>query len=367
MPENYDLTDVIADSLTDAQLPTDEPTDAPVEESPTPDLEASPEPTEAPLEANTETPTDTPEDTPKKSGWEDFDKKFGIDPAYPSGRENRIPYSRVKKIAQKAVRDARKEWEAEVSPKSTEYKTKIKSYEDRLSKVDQFEKVMVNNPGQFLEMLSTVPAYKQFFQAVEEAISVAQQHQGQPQPTPTTTQPTAPDDMPQPDRQLSDGSMVYSMDGLKALLAWQGQQVEGRVTKQVEDRYKPLESEWQAQQRINQLKPVVNQQIAEARTWRGFTNHESEIVEALKQDQKLSLEGAYRKVVLPKLVKSWEEEKAKLVPSRNKMREELLAELKGAPKSTAVSGGSSSSVVGESTGPKSLEDIIAEEVKKLKR
>lgn len=363
MPEPtqpVDMSEVIEDSLADAQQPLEDVSEEVEVSSPTESLEASPEASGEPTEPVVEDEVPSPTEKSKSKVFEDFDKKFGLDPQYPSGRENRIPYSRVKKIAQKAVRDARKEWEAELTPKQQEYETKVKSYEDRLSKVDQFERVMVNEPQKFLEMLSTIPAYQQFFQAVEEAFTRASQT-GEPQQSQEVG-----DDMPQPDQQLSDGSMVYSMNGLKALLAWQANQVENRVTKQVESRYKPIESEWQAQQRINSLKPVVNAQIAEARTWKGFNENEAEIVEALRNDQRLSLEGAYRKIVLPKLEKAWEEERAKMVPDRNKMREELLAELKGAPRSTSVPAGSKSSISAPPSGPRSLEEVIAESIKSLK-
>jgi hypothetical protein len=155
------------------------------------------------------------------------------------------------------------------------------------------------------------------------------------------------------------------MDGLKQLNAWNREQARKETLAEVEKKFGPIESEWQAHKRIESLRPVVNAQIEEARTWEGFGDNEAEIVQALKNDQRLSLEGAYRKVVLPKLKSAWEQEKTRLVPERNKLREEILAEIKSAPRSTAVP--SVSSKATPSSGPKSLEDIITEQIQQLKR
>ncbi len=363
MPD-YDLNNIIEDSLTDSALPAD-PITEPVEAEPTPAEESAPEgiveAQEAVLEAATEaTPTEE-ESKAKKNQWEDFDKKFGLEPTYPnSGRENRIPYSRVKKIAQKAVRDARKDWEAETSPKSQEAQTKLTSYEQELTTYRNFEKTMVQEPEKFLRMLSSVPAYKQFFTAVEQAFEAMEK--GNAQPTPA--QQELGDDMPQPDVRLPDGSLVYSEKGLRDLQSWNRDQARKETLAEVDKRYGPIEKEWQAYQRVESLRPKVNAQITEARTWDKFTENEAEIVDVLKNNPQISLEGAYRQVVLPKLKAAWESEKQRLVPDRNKIREELMQELKSAPRATSVPSTSSRSSVEQ--GPRSLEQIIADQIKTIK-
>jgi hypothetical protein len=345
------LEDVITESLEDATLPT-EPVEAVAEvESPEP-VEAAPEAPEAPVD----TPVETPE-TPveKKEPVEDFDKKYGVSAQSLSGRENRIPYSRVKKITEKAAKEAAETKAKEFEPKLAEYETKLKDYETKFSRVTAFEDTLINKPDQFLQLLSTIPAYAPFFAAIEEAFTKA-----------NGTQPQTPvevtDDMPAPNHKLADGSMVYDRDGLKALMEWQAKQVETRVTKQVEERYKPIESEWQAQQRIQAIVPHVNAQIAEARTWPQFNENEDEIVAALQANKKLSLEGAYRQVVFPKL----QAEKDKLSTDRKKIREEVLAELKKAPKSTSASTTATKAEPTVSSGPRDLEDVIREQIKTLK-
>lgn len=363
MPEDYNLDAVIEDSLTDAILPEE-----PVEVSPEVAPEVEPEVAAAEA-AVADTAVTEPEgtDKPKKENYfDDFDKKFGIDQQYPSGRENRIPYSRVKKIAQKAVRDARKDWEAENGPKSQEWDTSKANYEKELGNYRNFEKTMVQEPEKFLRMLSSIPVYQQFFSAIDEAFDLAEKHKAGAAKPQVQAPEEQSDGMPQPDIPLQDGSLVYSEKQLRAMQAWNREQARKETLAEVDKRYGPIEAEWQARQRVESLKPKVNAQIADARTWDLFSENEAEIVNVLKNNPNISLEGAYRKVVLPKMKSTWDEERNRLVPERNKMREELLQEFKQAPRSTSVPSSASKSVVDSGTGIKSLEQIISESIKTLK-
>lgn len=345
--EITNLEDVITDAVDDSQVPEEPST--PVEgDTPTEPVEVAPEPTEPAVEVvETKPEVEAPAELDKP---DDFEKKFGIPANSPSGRENRIPYSRVKKITEKATKEAVEAKVKEFEPKLAEFQTKVKDYEERLVRVAKFEETMVNKPEQFLQLLASIPAYAQFFQAVDAAFAAqAAQPQGGAPPVQVT------EDMPAPNQEMPDGSKAYDMDGIAALLEWKAKQVESRLTKTIESRYKPIEDEWQAHQRIQSIVPHVQSQIAEARTWKLFNEHEDEIVAVLKSDPKISLERAYQKVVFPKLE-----------ADRNKIREELLKEIKQAPKATSVVAGGSKAATQVSTGPRALEDIIAEQVKTIK-
>lgn len=348
-----DLLEVIEDSISDSTLPEQAP-EAPdtLEATPTPTdtTEVAPEPAEAPTEAPTE-PVET-SSVPSPAAKlvtpvqeDEFSKKFGIPAESHPGRENRIPYSRVKKIAEKAAAEKAKEVESTFTPRITKYEADLKERDARLTQVAEFEDIMMNQPDRFLQMLSTVPAYALVFQALEAAMGQPQTQSGS-QPAPVTP-PVPGEAMPEPDQTLEDGTQVYSMEGLKALLAWQAGQVETRVTKQVEDRYKPMESAWQSDQYMRKVMPQIQSQIEEARKWPLFTDNEADITKALQQDQRLSLEGAYQRVVWPKLV-----------ADRNKIREEVMAEIKKAPISTAAPARAARPVSTASNEPRSLEDII---------
>lgn len=368
-----DLEQVIGESIDDAGISeTPESTEA-ATEAPQSTEGSDPAETEAP-EA---TPTETPDPVaPTETKVDDFDKKHGITAQAIGGRENRIPYSRVKKITQNAVSEVaeaalgRKPTPEEASKiaevvkshvaRLPELETKVKTYENQLTSYQGFENIMVNDAEKHLRMLSTLPAYKKFFAAVEQAFERLEQVPAQPEATPVGS------DMPQPNYKYPDGSLGYDMDGIKALMEWQAKQVEARITKQVESRYEPIERNWQIQQRIEAVRPTVERQIAEARQWEKFTDNEDEIVKVLQAYPQLSLEAAYHRVVDPKIKAAWEEERAKLLTDRTKMREELMAEIKQAPRSTSAPALPSRAPAQSTSGPRRLEDIIAEQIKGLK-
>lgn len=345
-----DLHEVIEDSISDSELPVEtdvveETTEAvevapdtPVEDAPVEDVPAIDKVT-SPVTIDAQK--------------DEFEKKFGIPGVSASGRENRIPYSRVKKISEKAASDAIAAKVKEFEPKLQEYETKVKDYEARLQNVSEFEQVMVNDQERFLGMLRQLPTWKPFFDKFD---SVA----GQTQQTTQASNVPVTDDMPAPDQELSDGTMVYSMDGLKSLNAWNRAQASKETLAEVYKQFGPMAEEWKthrkAQEQLNAIIPQVQNQIQEARIWPLFNEHETEIIKALQDNQKLSLDGAYRQVVYPKLI-----------TDRTKMREEILREVQKAPRATSAPVASSRSTAqATSTEPRNLEDVIAEAVKILK-
>lgn len=385
MSEDYtdNLTQVIEDSVNDAVSPEPEVDDIGDTVEVQPET-VTPEVTEPPTQSDStavtspnqqteETQTDEQQDV------DEFAKLAGISQMGVTGRENRIPYSRVKKITEKAVGDVAEavlgrklnpgEKAVDVVKQHVaqipQLQNQVKDYETRLETVGQFEDIMVNDPTQFLTKLSQLPAYQQFFQFVENAYNALQAGYYQQPPTgvPAQGQPPAQteDAMPEPDETLTDGSKVYSLDGLKKLLAWNAKQVEGRVSNQfeqrykaLEDQYKPIKQAWDNNARVQAVLPVIRQQIAEARTWPMFNENEDEITKALQADRNLTLEAAYRKVVFPKMV-----------AERNNIRQSVIKELQQAPAATAVSGRAVKPVA-PAEGPRSLEDIIKEQLDQIR-
>lgn len=356
-----DLTSVIEDAVSDVEmevgpdLDPDPAPDAPepAQDAPVSTTEAAPDTTPA-HDSSVASPASKQAPAPTQ---DEFEKKIGIAANSSSGRENRIPYSRVKQIVTKRENEITKQVTDSFTPKITEFETKIKEYEAGFQRVMDFEKTMLNEPEKFLALLaSNIPAYKELFSQYQAPGAAAAQ----------PAQPAAPAvpaqaEMPQPDQKLPDGSMVYSMDGLKSLLAWQQNQIEAKAqaeiakaTTDLSTRYKGMEEQWKAQQIINEAAPKVQAQINEARTWPLFNENEAEITKALQADRNLSLEGAYRKVVFPKITSD-----------RNKIREEVLKEVAKAPKATSAPASVSRPNVAPS-GPRSLEDVIADSIKALK-
>ena len=382
------ITDSVNDSINDVTPETpdvDVSADAspePVEasESPSEDVQAE-EPassSEVPSPANVEV-TEATSAEPQ----DEFAKLVGVPQVGVGGRENRIPYSRVKKITEKAVNDKVNEV-AEVVlgrklnsgekavdvvkahvAKLPELESKVTDYESRLQAVGQFEDVMANEPQKFLGMLAKVPAYKEFFEFIAEAQRVMSGQAPAAAQAGLSHQSDLPadDPMPEPDEELSDGSRVYSLDGLKNLLAWNARNTENRVKsayeqqlKALQERYDPIANDWQERRRQEAILPVIQKKIAEARTWALFNENEAEILAKLQSDKTISLEGAYQAVVFPKLL-----------ADRNRMRQEVLEEVKAAPTSTSVPTRAASKPNPAPSGPKSLEDIIKEQVATIKR
>ena len=332
MPEPIDLTAVVADATDDAAFDASiEPSLDPVTDTPAVDPLAAADVTD-PLAA---------------PAVDEFEKEWGIPAKSVTGRENRVPHSRVKDMVTKArAKEAErlsKEFEAKMGTERAPLETKVKDYEDRLQKVAQFEHVLENDPKTFLGLLSQIPAYKDFFAYIEQL------SKGAPQQSAAQT----PDGMPQPDQTLGDGTKVYSMEGLQNLLKWQADNVESRAVAKVRQHYAPIEQRWAEEQRMAQLVPVVEKQIADARSWPHFSDLEPTIVQKLKADPQLTLERAY--------VLSFNEVQVpKVSADRNKMRTDILAELRQKPIASSAPSSAVRPGVSQSAESRSIEDIIRE-------
>jgi hypothetical protein len=253
-------------------------------------------------------------------------------------RENRLPHSRVKQMVARARERAKADHDAALKT----HTDKIGAYEARLQQVGNIETLIFDQPERFIGMLKRLPAYAGLLggQAAAERRE--------------TISPDA--EMPQPDGQ--DGS--YTMQGLRKLLDWQAAQTEKRVT----ERYRPMAEAYEGQQRLNAAIPGIRQQLAEAQSWELFSESQDEILAALREDSQqaerlgrqpsLSLEGAYRKAVFPKLR-----------ANRDTMRADLLKEINEKPRSTSTQA-TIPAAPAKSDEEKSLRDIIAEEARRLR-
>lgn len=357
MPTPIDLSEVIQTAVDDVHVDetlTNEETeessfrgynDAP-EETPEEGVEAPAEAQEATEETEVGGSPTPNQDGPQFA----LDKKLGI-PSHTNGRENRIPYSRVKKIVEGAEKRALEPLQKQLA----ELTPKIQEYEQRLTQVAEFEQVMVNDPGRFLDMLSTIPAYSQFFQMMEQFVSNQNQAPAQQTPEAQAAAILENDPMPQPDDEDGTG---YTMEGLKKLLDWNARVVKSQVTQEIESQYKPIKERFDAEQTIAQLTPKVQKQMEAAYQWPKFAENEAEIIQVLQQYPTASLEQAYQHVVVPKLIA--DEQKL-----RTDIRQQVLGELKKAPPvSTGVPAGHvKPRPASVSSGPRNLEDVIAEQLK----
>lgn len=117
------------------------------------------------------------------------------------------------------------------------------------------------------------------------------------------------------------GQKFYSAEGAEKLAKWQAEQL-------LNERLSPIEKQMAQADRertLNASRAEARAVVAEAETWPYYKEHEGELLKAMETDRRLSLEGAYRRVVLPKL--------------RTLERQAVLTEMNAKPAATTVNPG----------------------------
>lgn len=229
---------------------------------------------------------------------------------FKGNKYNRLPYSRVKSIVENAKKKAAEEHAAALA----EHQTKLKEYEtaSQTWQREQNElRQMAANPEQFLRALAVAnPAYAEI---IERAFAKQEQRQ-QPQQQHI-----------EPDVVLPDGSFGYSAAAAERVYEQRMKAAEQQMLEKLSKRFEPIESEFRARKAYEEMIPRVRQQLTEASKWPLFSENQDAIRTAMEGDRSLSLEAAYRAVVLPKLQSD-----------RDKMRQEILAEINGKAKAAAT-------------------------------
>jgi hypothetical protein len=290
------------------------------------------------------------------------------------GKENRIPYSRVKMITANAEKKARAELLQQVAEAhGVDVKTldpaKLKDYlggreqsfsaeRAEVSQMREVEKIMTGDPDRFMAILAeTNPAYKKFLTGSG----------GLPDAGKTAL---ADLEMPAPDFDMGNGVKTYSLEGMQNALKWAV--AEGK-RQAVEDSRKVVD-EGLRPIRETQESAVRQQQQQESAklAWRaaceeldGFRDHQEEILALLKSDTEIairekrrpmSLERAYAKVV-----------PAKLKADREKVRAEVIAEARKKTV-TGTSAGTETQAGAQAVNANpSTEDIIKNAIRNLAR
>lgn len=269
---------------------------------------------------------------------------LGIKAPVEGQRENRLPYSRVRKI----VENARKKLTDAHTTELTTRDGKLTAAEARLKLVEQAEQLASTDPDRYLAMLAkSNPAYARFLASpAAEAKPAAK----------------AVEARPAPDFTYEDGSKGYTEAGLEKLLQWNADQAVTAAVSRVEETYSkrfgPIEEQWKAQQVAAEQMPRINAQIERAvKTW-GKTfeddyklNDKSEVLQYMKANPDVPFDACVAAVMLPK---------AQL--DRNKMRADLLTEINARPAAAAKGVLPVAKVGAPATldGPRRLEDVIAE-------
>jgi len=244
-------------------------------------------------------------------------------------RNNRIPYARVEKIVAKAREEAKAAAAAELQALQERYSR----YESPdFANLLESLRVANENPEAFLDALSQADQrYATLLQARREA---AQQAHA-----------TSRTDSIGPDVTFPDGSTGYSPEAFDRLLQSRIKAAEDALEQRFAQRFGPIEDSWRQAQVRQQAVSRVQSQIADAETWPGFSENKEAIVDALKSDRSLSLDGAYRKVVF-----------GKLTASKDEVRKQVLAEINAKPKASQAR--VSSGAAPTHSGPQDTTDVI---------
>ncbi len=308
----------------------------------------------APADPNAAPPTHVADDLDKELEAQGIKRVAGE-------RENRIPYSRVKKIvanAQKKLVDAH-------TASLNETTGKLTKAEERAKAADTVDQLIAGDPDRYIGMLAMLhpDKYKKFVtQGTGSAPAVG-----------TTAAPTTTDAKPEPDYRFEDGSLGYTPDQHERLLEWNARKAKKEALDEVDKKYGSVLGNIQqreiAAKQAAEAAPKIASQLnwAKAKYGKLFEDdyekankgQPSEILIYWKANPHLPFEAAVVDVLDPKRM-------ATVQTDRDKMRAELLKELNtrpGAASSTAPTGAKATP---ESSGPRSMEDVIRDSIAALK-
>jgi hypothetical protein len=228
--------------------------------------------------------------------------------------------------------------------------TKFGEYEQRIRTVEGVEAIMANDPDRFMQLLVQInPGYGAYAKQQAQAAAAAQKQ----------TAHTDDDPEPEPDYDLGDGKKTYSLDGLKKRDAWSRRQAIKELNAGLDQRLKPFEDQAKAQReaeaeaaRKTEMNAHLQKRIERARKWPQFKENEAEILSAMDAERTkgnfVTFEDAYMQVVVPRLA-----------GDRTKIRQEVLDEINGVPKTSSVA--TTTAVAKQDAGkPKTTADIARE-------
>jgi hypothetical protein len=210
----------------------------------------------------------------------------------------------------------------------------------KLRWAEQYDPSIVEQRQRFFQWLDTDPvgAHNYLTDYLTRAGALQQQQAQQPN-----------DGRPQPDVVVPEtGQKFYSAEAAEKLAKWQAEQL-------INERVGPLERSLQqveADRYTERARAQARSAILEAETWPYYKDHEGEILKAMEADKRLSLEGAYRRVVLPNI--------------RTLERKAVLAEMNQKPSASTVNPGSKSAASRQDLTKKSWGELLRMELGKQK-
>lgn len=164
----------------------------------------------------------------------------------------------------------------------------VRTKAEKLAWAEKFEPERVTQATTILDWLDRDPAgaHAYLTRQLENRGVLARQQQTPQQPQPHTDPQTGE---PLADITLDDGRKWYSEQQLRRHAQWQRAEIMREID--------PLKKFAQGTQTNLQAQQDAREKIAEAESWEGFNENAKEIYAELQRDKRLSLEGAYIRVV----------------------------------------------------------------------
>ena len=300
-----------------------------------------------------ETQTATPAAPQALTEEEQLLAEFGFkDAKKPDGREHYIPRSKVLKMIGSGLKRGQEKWTTE----RTGLEARTREYAGHLAEMRQD---VTGDPEVLLAKLADVnPRLKAYLDQRQPAQAPRQE---------------APSDKPQPDVDLGNGQMTYSVAGVEALTAWKAAQLLNERLKPLEDRDKAAQQAAQARDYAQQVRQQSETQMQTAQTWPSFgplaqdgtlTEFQTAVLTRLQQDTQqaqqkgtrptMSLREAYLEVYAERLS-----------TDHHTVRAAVLKDLKTAPSAPALSRQAVDSP--RAPGPVSTADVASKAYDRLMR
>ena len=354
------IEEIVSGAVEDAQdgvADADPGIPAGTEATPAAGTTAETPPLEVPSKSADPAKPDLPAADPAKplSEVEQALESAGIKPPIEGQRENRIPYSRVQKIVENFEKKLNATHEAAIKEATTKFTT-VEPELQNFRKVDQ---LITTDPDKYIGMLATLypDKYKRFVTPAGDTKPVVAAA-----PNPLGARPA-------PDVTFTDGSTGYSPEQHDKLLDWVAQTAEANAIKRFDERFAPLEKDrktaearQQAEEQRARDLPAINARLANMSAIYGklfdddFAKQENSETLKLIRSKGISMEAACAEVFTPLLR-----------ADENTLRAKILKEMNERPRAADKTAPAAVGDRHASDGPATIEDVIREAIKPLRK
>lgn len=305
------------------------------------------DPTGQPADASAGSVGDVPERTAEDIAFDAELAELGLSAPKPGQRDNRIPYSRTVKIIKNAKTKWSEKLKAEHTTELSARDQQIKDFNDLKATYDRAEQAIQSNGDGYIEFLArTYPAqYGKYVKGAAAPAAGAEKPQ-----------------KPGPDLKYDDGTVGYSPEQWDRREEFTRQeavrQAREEVTKEFNERFGPIERQYKDAQKNHEDVQRVRGDIGKLREQWGadLIDHpevQKAIIAHMDANPKATLVAATRAVAM-----------ARISADRTKMRTELIAELKGAPKAAAK--GPVAPIKSDASVNESYDDIITRAARSIR-